>query len=405
MATVYDISVLSNIPLSVLDLLDPSAPVQRLQPLFTIGVHDIPSLVERDAASKRPNGHQDDEATIDDTDCGWIACTTDSILAMKETLWDMLITLPPDYSANAKDRVWPSVESPKGVPVKATQRDLRRFRSLKAGLARLSTTASGLDGSSSPHSEPSPSTPGPRLSSSSAAALLLAPEDEERSRLAHETEPIVEPATWAALAYAGFMWWASAGEQRRTEEGQESAQDAVLLADLAAPSMSQPSISQQSSQPQQRPLSLVSASGGLADSVSSLTARRADAGEEGAEAGEDERARTELAIIAYFHRLTTRILSVLADIVESSDEDDLIGVVDVSPAVDDGDSSDADGEALLRPENGGGVRVGSDALNSMGLDVWSKADADFVREVTEAYFARRAYVEGKGVEVCGLRVC
>ena len=47
----------------------------------------------------------------------------------------------------------------------------------------------------------------------------------------------------------------------------------------------------------------------------------------------------------------------------------------------------------------------SDALAQMGLDVWSKTDADFVREVTGRYFGRKAYVESKGVEVCGLRVC
>jgi hypothetical protein len=51
------------------------------------------------------------------------------------------------------------------------------------------------------------------------------------------------------------------------------------------------------------------------------------------------------------------------------------------------------------------VRVDSDALAQMGLDVWSKADADFVKELMARYFGRRAYVETKGVEVCGLRVC
>ena len=41
----------------------------------------------------------------------------------------------------------------------------------------------------------------------------------------------------------------------------------------------------------------------------------------------------------------------------------------------------------------------------MGLDVWSQADADFVGELAGRYFGRRAYVETKGVEVCGVRVC
>jgi hypothetical protein len=41
----------------------------------------------------------------------------------------------------------------------------------------------------------------------------------------------------------------------------------------------------------------------------------------------------------------------------------------------------------------------------MGLDVWSIADAAFVKDLAAAYFRRVARIEGKGVEVCGVRVC
>jgi hypothetical protein len=41
----------------------------------------------------------------------------------------------------------------------------------------------------------------------------------------------------------------------------------------------------------------------------------------------------------------------------------------------------------------------------MGLDVWSDADAFFIRELSVKYFGRPARIEGKGVEVCGVRVC
>ncbi len=95
----YDISILANIPLSVLDVLDPSAKAQRLRPLFNIGVHDIPFLLEDKAASKH-NGVADSEGA-DELGSGWIACTTDSILAMKDDLWDLLITMPPAFAANA----------------------------------------------------------------------------------------------------------------------------------------------------------------------------------------------------------------------------------------------------------------------------------------------------------------
>jgi hypothetical protein len=193
------------------------------------------------------------------------------------------------------------------------------------------------------------------------------------------------------------MWWASAGEQRRGEEADESGQDAALLVEFGAlsPTMSgTPGL-------------------GLAESVASL-------GRGGApEDDEEERARIELAIIAYFHRLTTQMLSVLADIVDVSDEDDILGmdVAAVAAGGSTGESEDDDRGRLLGPgvqsgddgvddeSLGAWVRVDSDALANMGLDVWSQSDADFVKDLTPLYFARRAYVEGKGVEVCGLRVC
>ena len=384
MSSVYDISILANIPLSVFDLLDPSAPVQRLRPLFTIGVHDIPFLVEDHAASKRSVSRA--EEALEEDGSGWVACTTDSILAMKEDLWDVLITMPPNYSINAKERVWPTVERPKGVPLKATQRDLRRLRSLKAGLDRLAKSSGTHQ--DSPRSEAAPSTTQGRPSTSSGRSTFL----DDDPALSEAAEKIVEPVTWAALAYSGFMWWASAGEQRRSEEAEEAAQDATLLADLAPP------------MPQRTPSMVFPGSEGMMDSVSSLTARRGTPGGNVTLPNEDddERARVELAIIAYFHRLTTQMLMVLADIVDRCDDDD-------DDMIASGEESENTEEALLPSDDGdisrGGIRVDSDALNRMNLDIWSQADADFIKDFTMRYFSRRAVVEGKGVEVCGLRVC
>ncbi|KAL2256066.1 hypothetical protein VTK26DRAFT_2239 [Humicola hyalothermophila] len=462
---VYDISVLSNIPLSVCDVIDPSAPVQRLRPLFTIGVHDLPYLLEHQAARKRADrgDDRDDHANPDDSGSGWVACTTDSILAMKEGLWDMLITMPPPYSANAKQRVWPTVECPKGVPVKATQRDLRRFRSLTIGLARLAAASSppaptaqsqpnpGVRGSPLSEASDAPTTPAIRLSSQSTATkprtgtssrpgtattqgdgrLPTATANALSAATAGgddgSTDAIVEPTTWAALAYNGFMWWASAGEQRRSDEVDEQARDAALLADLGppnSPAMGGGAAARRSG----------SGSSGrhMVDSLASLVGGgRPGCGDdeavgEGEEEGEEDeseeaRARAELAVVAYFHRLTTAMLSVLADIVDSTDDDDLVGIsgLDDEGADSAGGNLDPSGASagasggrgeeearLLGSGNSRGwVRVDSDALAQMGLDVWSQADADFVREVTARYFSRRAHVETKGVEVCGVRVC
>ncbi|KAF7563194.1 hypothetical protein G7046_g942 [Stylonectria norvegica] len=313
-------------------------------------------------ASKRERSSED--AVDDEAGSGWVACTTDSILAMKDTLWDMLITIPPDYSSNAAERVWPLVECPRGQPIKATQRDLRRFTSLKNGLARLAvTTPAPAPAPESPQSDASPRRP----SSQSVRAV--------RDHHDDAIDTIVEPLSWAALAYNGYMWWASAGEQLRSEEQEESARDAALFADLA-PSPHTPMAMPQAA----------SRSDPLSDSLASLTATRRST----ADSDPDE-ARLELTIIAYFHRLTTQTLSVLADLADSQDE----------PYSEDDDNSplnpaDLDEDAL---------RVSSHAVESMGLDIWSDSDALFVQELVALYLGRAVRIEGKGVEVCGVRVC
>lgn len=390
--SVYNLSVLSNIPLSIADDLPPSSTSTRLRPLFTIGVHDIPFLVEDHKAAKRQRLNPDAD---DESGSGWIACTTDSILAVKDTLWDMLITVPPDYAAHGTNKSWPVVECPRGTPVKATQRDLRRFNALRAGLTQLVT--SDDQDAPRPDSHASDLSSPIRLSTSHSARLVREDGDESMDK-------VVEPQSWSALAYNGFMWWASAGEQIRSEEQEESSRDAGLLADLGhGPSM------HMSKSPSRTDLP-------LSESIASLT--RHDASDEGD-------ATIELAIIAYFHRLTTQIVSVLADVVASTDE---AYPPDDPERYTDADAEDDEETDLLLPggdsnrdfptdstqdgqeeEEGADelevVKVDSHAMESMGLDVWSASDAGFVQELARRYFARDATIEAKGVEVCGVRVC
>lgn len=439
---VYDISILANIPLSVFDLLDPSAPSQRLRPLFTIGVHDIPFLLadhSHPAASKRSasSPEQQHSTPLGDSGSGWIACTTDSIIAMKDDLWDVLITMPPPHAANANEKVWPTVESPKDIPVKATQRDLRRFRTLKIALRRLASTGSAVtddnDGGDDNEST-RPASPARRQSrmsmSSTRTGGFLTTADgggsDDALILADAAEKIVEPMTWAALAYSGFMWWASAGEQRRPDEAEEQAYDNALIADLLpAPSMYQ---HQHQRQPSGSFNVTAVQQGGIDDSMTSLTARRSTtvdgllpASGEGGAGEEEERARTELAIITYFHRLTAGFLSTLADAVEAAEEDEWVPPGERRQESGEGegeeegeeesdqllrgrgrsDHADEGGEEATKPP----VRVDSDALAAMGLDIWSVADAEFVKEGVRRYFNREAKVEGKGLELCGLRIC
>ncbi|KAK3504871.1 hypothetical protein B0T13DRAFT_18619 [Neurospora crassa] len=452
---VYNLSVLSNIPLSVSDLVDPAASTQRLRPLFNIGVHDIGYLLEHHAAMKRhlrgDNLETDNDLassiTAEEAATGWIACTTDTILTIKDGLWDMLITLPPPHSGNAKERMWPTVECPKGVPIKATQRDLRRFKWLKMSLARIDPTSmttpqilrSPLSDRTSPRSVSTPNVPNrtptisltrPTETSRPVTATSQTP-PLTRANSDDDAERVVEPTTWAALAYSGFIWWASAGEQGHSDEVDELAHDSALLADLTG---NTPKMAGRT--PRRTSFGTASLTGnnleegGITDSDSSPAAQQDGA----RETSDEEQARIELAIIAYFHRLTTSVLSVLADLVDSADDDDLLDL-DIDPNaggeeeyrddyndVDDqtgllysqersgvqgshrggeGEDDEAEYEGCLR----GWIRVDSEALAHMGLDVWSKSDADFVSELTTRYFRRRAYVENKGVEVCGLKVC
>lgn len=387
---VYNLSVLSNIPLSLANVLPESSPTHRLRPLFTIGVHDLPFLTEDYEAAKRRE--ESDSAIHDDEEnseagSGWVACTTDSILAMKDTLWDMLITMPPEHAVRAKERAWPTVECPRGQPVKATQRDVRRFNALRNGLTRLAATApltpnadafaTGAD--TSPHRPPSSSTQ--RSESRHGAA------DEAFDRIA-------EPLSWTALAYNGYMWWASAGEQLRSEEQEESTRDAALLAGVLGPSPQTPMSASIPDAASSRPDL-------LGDSLASLTPHRGAGGGLG---GGDGEARIELAIIAYFHRLTTQMISILADVVDSADESY------PSSADDDDDNDDRDdgddGALLPGPDDlGQAVTVDSRSVENMGLDVWSASDDAFVQDLMRTYFGRVARIEGKGIEVCGVRVC
>ncbi|PBP22762.1 DUF2347 superfamily protein [Diplocarpon rosae] len=368
---VYDISVLSNIPLAVSDLLAPTAPSQRLRPLFSIGVHDIP-LLEEDLrlsqATATTTGSETSEYK-DESGCGWIACTTDSILAMKSTLYDVLITMPPPHSEDAAEKVWPKIESPQGVDMRATQRDLRRYQALHWGLSR--------------HVSPRTTSPGDRRTSGSGHQETEVLRTTSSSQfMSHDiprldlpdTDSIVEPQSWSALAYSGFMWWASSGEQRGDMD-EEADSDASLLSGLAL-SPASPRLT-----------------GSRAKPTSSVPSKREDNVSE-----EGMGAKPEMAIIAYFHRLTSLILTTLSDIIDATDSEDEQG--DEQAALHPGNGQEGD-----ENESGPAVHVSSADVVRMGLDVWSATDHQFIEDVSREYFGRRARVEGRNVDVCGIRVC
>jgi hypothetical protein len=326
-----------------------------LRPLFSIGVHDIPLLEDDLKASKRKASSEDTYATDshDEKGCGWIACTTDSIFATKTKLYDVLITMPPAHSSASSSKVWPKIASASGTELKATQRDLRRFKALRWGLSR-SPRSPALSRRTSTESHTIESFPD--LSQSTTTL----PQRDDPMLDIPDTESIVEPVSWSALAYSGFIWWASAGEQRLHSQEEWEA-DASLLSTPHTPNPFPSASMYHDSRPS---------------------------------------AEGEMAIIAYFHRLTTQILTILGDIIDASDSDD--EREDNSPLINSADGAGDSGDA---EDEGGMVYVSSVDMERMGLDVWSAADHAFVEELVKEYFGRRVKIEGRGVDICGVRIC
>ncbi|KAI5294390.1 hypothetical protein KEM52_004127, partial [Ascosphaera acerosa] len=145
---VYLLSLLSEIPDNQLAALPPSPQhAHRSNPLFSIGVHDLPRLTDLARQGSRGSARS--------PDCQWIATTTDKILASKQDLCDVIVELPPRYARDAPGRrVYPTMRTVRRVastaagtgvaplarteevPLKATQRDVRRFMRLRNGLRR-----------------------------------------------------------------------------------------------------------------------------------------------------------------------------------------------------------------------------------------------------------------------------
>ena len=360
MLPVYNISILSGIPSSVCDLLPLEPLPTRLLPLFAVGVHDMPILAVG-SRNQPPNS----TITKDDVDYGWVANTTDDILALKPHLYDTVITLPPAYTKDAKEKHWPRLEVKKGTEIKATQRDLRRYRTLRRELRRSNFPPSA-------HSSRSPAPSSIPLENDQEAY------DDASSTL--DTE-LVEPQSWSALAYNSFMWWASAGE-KRTDLNEEEEYDAALLRHFE---------SSYSDRSPTRPRS----------------SGRSPAMEF---AADHQGLGLEMRIIAYFHRLTTLILKTLADIIDASDSDyEHSSSPTAPPEINPNEDNNQDTHPLLKsstpPEEKPPIPINTEDMSRMGLDIWSESDRLFVRELVSLYWGRKADVRGGGLEWCGVRIC
>ena len=322
---VYDLSILSSVPPNLNDVVQPdSENLLRIQSLFNVGIHDIPYLSEQKRKAR------------------WLACTTDDILREKHQLYDILVSLPTDN--NSTRTTWPRIHTAEGTQLKATQRDLRRYRLLRADLDHERTPEHRYR--DHPNNEDN---------ESEIASLIRAPTEA----LLHEvkqTQPgeseLVEPASWAAMAYNGIMWWASAGEMEAWET-EELRTDRELLEEIP------------DSEDLLRHIS--SPSSADDDNLEQLAMRRASA--------------IATVMNAYFHRLTAQILQSLADIVEEADDETEEGIA----------------ESVMS--------ISADDIRAMGLDSWSSADREFAKEAMGVYFGREAKIEEGGRRICGVKIC
>lgn len=400
----YDLSILSSVPQSLLPVLPSDLlPPLRLRPLFNVGIHDIPYLSS--LSSKSPPDFE--------FDTSWLACTTDQVLSTKPDLYDILVTLPPAYSKNASSKVYPKIiisdptnrnPQSKPHPIKATQRDARRYLNLRRGLRSLPSSTTIIPPSANgPSSKPSYSSETSSVSSTFSSTTIL------------------EPLSWPLLAYISFIWWASAGEKRASgvseeEDDENQADNGLLLADLEnleAPSSAAPNLLP-----------------GM---------RTGDDDEE-----EGGKPPQEMALVAYFHRLTTLIFTTLSDAIARQDGDndgdvnigqedendyeaesvvdqqnasiaaavanDLLHAESNAPPATAASARDEENTPLMAQEGGEGssddetVTIMAEDMTRMGLDVWSAADRAFVEELVGVWWGRRAEVRGGRIECCGVRI-
>ncbi|KAH0388796.1 hypothetical protein KCU92_g606, partial [Aureobasidium melanogenum] len=296
---VYNLSVLSNIPPSAAEMAGKKEALYPLRPLFNVGIHDIDNLSQLASKSKPQNS--------------WIACSTDDILATKSKLYDVLVELPPQTSDTSAARRWPQIRTSTGEDIKATQRDLRRYYTLKRELNRVqhqSQTYSDGEADDSVDDNQSESAPlVPSLQDKNA-------DPDQHIQLEGESK-LVEPSSWASIAYTSFLWWASAGE-KDTLLNDEACQDARLIDDLPlpAPSKHHPGSGKRRSSAH--------------DELEGINLRSQS---------------VAVILIAYAHRLTTLVMETLTEIVEAAD-------------------------AEAEHGNEGTVTIHSEDLRRMGLDEW-----------------------------------
>ena len=363
---VYNLSVLSSLPRHLAVYLPKSdASRRRIPSLFNVGIQDI------DLLSK---------STME----GWVACTTDDVLATKPELFDLAVFMPGKESKQARRKVYPklvpsSTELAKQFPkvgVRASQRDAVRYEGLVSGIRPYprSEVISPVHDDGEQQEQAETRVEDEELDVGEESAY------SSRAPSIHEHREIVEPPSWSQVAYTSLLWWASAGDRINglsEEEETEMERDAMLL----------------------------------------------DTGE-----GEDGTTK-EVVVVGYFRRLTGMMFQAVSEVlqqeeeaaIEEDNEGARDGVSEQQPEPEHAqehhrEESFDQGSDVQRPliprNDRSEVNDGEDDIveftaedvSAMGLDVWSRGDRDFVGELLEGWWKRRARVRAGRVECCGVRI-
>lgn len=303
--------------------------------LFNIGVNDI-SYVQSRIPQRSPR------TTNEPSPCrGWIACTSDVLIATKTTLYDLKLNFPSSPASQ------PTIHRSSGdkAKVKASQRDLRRYLRLRKALSSIGTDRTFSDESQD---------------DSENAALLRTYTNVSQTHVPSPPEmdaynDSTDALPWPAAAYEMFKSWASGGEATAALEA-EAEHDGELLRGQSNVNYETESLRQ----PSRRGTPNLDVS--------------------------PDTSPYEL-VVAYFHAWTDSIIGTLSQIVDSE-------AAARTPVDDDNEETRSRGH----------IRVTVEGLVDMGLDVWSESDKEFVRDMVRTYFDVEADVEGGSVDLCGVKV-
>ena len=123
----------------------------------------------------------------------------------------------------------------------------------------------------------------------------------------------------------------------------------------------------------------------------------------------------ELAMVLYFHRMTAQIFSVINEAVRRTSDPDTAISDEVAVNNEEADdpntqtttvTEENEEQRLLNreTEEHEAVEITTIDMSSMGLDVWSAAEVQFIEELVMMYWNRKADVRGGRIECCGIRL-